>query len=85
MKESPETEAICRRLNRMIQVLENIFILQASIAQMNRKKLRAVVGIDMKRINRISKHIKPPVDAGASAGPIPPMRPRVSSKRRGKK
>ncbi len=85
MNESPETEAISRQLNRIIQILEDIFILQASIAQMNRKKLRAVVGIDMKRVNRISKHIKQPVDEGASAGLIPPMRPRVSGKRRVKK
>jgi hypothetical protein len=63
MSQSPEAEAISMQLNRMIEILEDIFILQASIAQMNRKKLRAVVGIDMKRVNRISKHIKPSVDA----------------------
>jgi hypothetical protein len=63
MNKSPEAEAISRQLDRMTQVLEDIFILQASIAQMNRKKLRAVVGLDMKRVNRISKHIKLLTDA----------------------
>lgn len=63
MTKSPEMQAISERLDRVIQILEDTFILQASMAQMNRKKLRAVVGIDMQRVSRISKHIKAPVDS----------------------
>jgi len=65
MKEVTGAEAISKQLDRMIQILEDIFILQASVARMNRKKLRAVIGKDMKRVNRISKHIKPAADVGA--------------------
>jgi hypothetical protein len=64
MTKSPEVQAISGQLDRIIEILENIFILQASITQMNRKKLRAVVGVDMQRISRISKHVKPPVNSG---------------------
>jgi hypothetical protein len=85
MTGSPESEAISRQLDRMIEILEDIFILQASIAQMNRKKLRAVVGIEMKRVTRISKHLKPPLEAGTLAGPAPLVRPRASSKKMVKK
>jgi hypothetical protein len=63
MNEIPDMQAISNQLDRMIQILEDIFILQASVAQMNRKKLRAAIGIGMKRVNRISKHIKLPAHA----------------------
>jgi hypothetical protein len=65
---SPEVQAISGQLDRIIQILEDIFILQASITQMNRKKLRAVVGLDMQRVSRISKHIKSRVNSGDTQG-----------------
>lgn len=61
MAKSTEMQAISGQLGRIIELLESIFILDASITQMNRKKLRAVVGVDMQRVSRISKHVKPPV------------------------
>jgi hypothetical protein len=62
MNKNTEGEAISRRLDRIIQLLEDLFILQGSLAQMKRKELRTVVGLDMKRVNRISKHVKVPID-----------------------
>ncbi len=80
MTKSPEVQATSGQLDRIVQILEDIFILQASIAQMNRKKLRAVVGIEMRRVSRISKHIKPPVDSGGTEA-TPPMRPRLQQQK----
>jgi ElaB/YqjD/DUF883 family membrane-anchored ribosome-binding protein len=56
------TDDISRRLDRIIELLEDVFILQGSMAKMKRQELRRVVGLDMKRVNRISKHIKASMD-----------------------
>lgn len=58
MKKISEQDVTTRKLDRIIQLLEDIFILQASVANMKRQEgLRSVVGLDMKRVNRISKHL----------------------------
>jgi hypothetical protein len=57
MKKTSEQDAVTRKLDRIIQLLEDMFILQASSAKMKRQELRSVVGLDMKRVNRISKHL----------------------------
>jgi hypothetical protein len=67
MNKATEGETI-ERLDRMIQLLEDLFILQGSVAQMKRKELRTVVGLDMKRVNRISKHVKVPMDDPPTPG-----------------
>ena len=78
MVKTAEGETIAR-LDRMIQLLEDLFILQGSVAQMKRKELRTLVGLDMKRVNRISKHIKVPMDDSATTGPA--RRPASGTKR----
>lgn len=62
MSKGSETDVVAQRLDRVIEILEDLFILQGSVARMKRKELRGVVGLDMKRVNRISKHIKLPLD-----------------------
>jgi hypothetical protein len=57
MKKTSEQDITTRKLDRIIQLLEDIFILQASTANMKRQELRSVLGLDMKRVNRISKHL----------------------------
>ncbi len=57
MKKTSNLDHTTRKLDRIIQVLEDIFILQASSAKMKRQELRRVVGLDIKRVNRISKHL----------------------------
>lgn len=57
MKKTSEQDITARKLDRIIQLLEDIFILQASTANMKRQELRSVLGLDMKRVNRISKHL----------------------------
>lgn len=62
MSKRSETDLIAQRLDRVIEILEDLFISQGSVARMKRQELRGVVGLGMKRINRISKHIKLPLD-----------------------
>jgi hypothetical protein len=62
MSKGSETDVVAQRLDRVIEILEDLFILQGSVARMKRHELRGVVGLDIKRVNRISKHIKPPLD-----------------------
>jgi len=57
MKKIVEQNIVADKLDRIIQLLEDIFILQASAAKMKRQELRSVVGLDIKRVNRISKHL----------------------------
>ena len=57
MKKTSEQDLLHTKLDRIIQLLENLFILQASTAKMKRQELRSVVGLDIKRVNRISKHL----------------------------
>jgi hypothetical protein len=73
MKGTPHAEDTTERLDRIIELLEDLFILQASIARMKRQELRGVVGLDMKRVNRISKHLKPlsEEDTEGAARPVP--------------
>lgn len=49
---------ILERLDAIAEVLQNIFILEALDAKMPVEKIRKILGIDKKRINRISKHVK---------------------------
>jgi 3-deoxy-D-manno-octulosonic acid (KDO) 8-phosphate synthase len=52
-------ETISKQLVRITEILEDTFSFQASMAQINRKRVRAMVGVAMKRVTRISKHAKP--------------------------
>lgn len=63
MKRAPHEENTTEKLDRIIELLEDLFILQASIARMKRQELRSVVGLDMKRVNRISKLLRPLLEA----------------------
>jgi len=57
MKKTPEQDIVADKLDRIIQLLEDIFILQASAARMKRQELRRVLGVGIGRVNRISKHL----------------------------
>ena len=82
MKETPHAEDTTERLDRIIELLEDLFILQASIARMKRQELRGVVGLDMKRVNRISKHLKPlsEEDTEGAVRPVPSGRNKRKAK-----
>lgn len=45
-------------LEKIKALLEDLFILQASLAGMKKEPLRAVLSIDKNRIGRIAKHVE---------------------------
>ena len=45
-------------LEKIKTLLEDLFILQASLAGMKKEPLRDVLGIDKNRIGRIAKHVE---------------------------
>jgi hypothetical protein len=57
MKRASEQEVTAGKVDSITQLLEDIFILQASMANMKRNELRAVVALGTKRVNRISRHL----------------------------
>lgn len=86
MKETLDAERTAEKLDRIIELLEDLFILQASSARMKRQELRAVVGLDMKRVNKISKHIKPLLEAiREGAVPAAEFRKNRNNANRGKR
>jgi hypothetical protein len=46
MKKTSEQDITTRKLDRTIQLPEDIFILQASVADMKRQELRSLVGLE---------------------------------------
>lgn len=50
---------ILTRLDIITELLENLFILEASKSNIKKQEIRKILGIAMKRVNRISKLIKP--------------------------
>lgn len=53
---------VIKRLDSIVKLLEDLFILEASKAKVNRQEIRKILGIAMERINRISKFSKSPKD-----------------------
>ncbi len=57
---APQTneEKILAKLDHMVTLLEDMFILVASHTGMNKAPLREILRIDKRRIGRIAKHVK---------------------------
>lgn len=59
MKEPQMTdEKVLLKLDRVIVLLEDLFILQAARNGVNQAPLREILRIDKKRIGRIAKHVE---------------------------
>lgn len=59
MKEPQTTgDKVLLKLDRVIALLEDLFILQAARNGVNKAPLRDILRIDKKRIGRIAKHVK---------------------------
>jgi hypothetical protein len=59
MKPPPPTdEKILAKLDRVITLLEDLFILEAARIGMNKEPLREILRIDKRRIGRIAKHVE---------------------------
>lgn len=53
-----ETGPIEAKLDTIIQLLENLFILQAANSEIGGDNIRAILSIDMNRISRITRVMK---------------------------
>jgi len=59
MKEPQTTdEKVLLKLDRVIALLEDLFILQAARNGVNQAPLRDILRIDKRRIGRIAKHVQ---------------------------
>jgi hypothetical protein len=57
-KAKTDSDKILSALEDLHTCLEDIFILEACRAGIKRQEIRAILGIDMVRVNRIGKHVK---------------------------
>lgn len=46
------------KLNAILEILRELFILEAAKAGVPKEEIRKILSIDKKRIGRVSKHIK---------------------------
>jgi hypothetical protein len=53
-----DAEQINRRLDRIIQLLEDIFILEATAAGIKNVELRKIRGVAMERVTRITRQLE---------------------------
>jgi hypothetical protein len=59
MQKTPsDAEQVNRRLDRIIQLLEDIFILEATEAGIKNAELRKIRGVAMERVTRITKQLE---------------------------
>lgn len=59
MKEAQTTDdKILLKLDRVITLLEDLFILHAARSGVNKAPLRDILRIDKRRIGRIAKHVQ---------------------------
>lgn len=59
MQQTPsDAEEVNRRLDRIIQLLEDIFILEATEAGIKNAELRKIRGIAMERVTRITRQLE---------------------------
>jgi len=56
--EDAQNAEVVQRLNIVIYLLQDLFILEASKAGMNKEALRGLLRIDKRRVGRIAKHLK---------------------------
>jgi len=55
MREKNQTD---RKLDQIIRLLEDIFILQALKANLSRPGVRGFLGVDINRVTKLSKMVK---------------------------
>ncbi len=57
MAEKDKQDKTIDKLDEVLEVLQNLFILEAVKGKMPVEEIRKILRIDKKKINRISKHI----------------------------
>jgi hypothetical protein len=58
LEDNKTNERLLAAIEKLKEVIENLFILEASRARIPKDEIRKILGIDKNRIGRISKHIK---------------------------
>ena len=57
-KPKTEGEKILKALEKLQTGFEDLFVLEASRAGIGGHKIRAILGIEMARVTKITKHVK---------------------------
>ena len=51
-------DLVLKRLERLVEIVENLFVLEAAKAGVSQQEIRKMVGISINRVNNIAKHVK---------------------------
>jgi hypothetical protein len=60
VNDSPTEMLLAEKLDKLISLLQDLIVLEGAKAGIKKEQLRKLLGIDMNRVTRIWKHIKPP-------------------------
>ncbi|XOB42419.1 MAG: hypothetical protein ACKKMP_03610 [Candidatus Nealsonbacteria bacterium] len=60
MKNKDLEKKVLEKLDLIVELLQNLFILEASKANMKKQEIRKVLGIRMSNVSRISKFLDSP-------------------------
>ena len=63
-RNSPEQDPVVNRLDAILALLQDLFILEATRAQVTRGGVRTILGVRNERISRVMKHVVRTRDAG---------------------
>jgi hypothetical protein len=56
--EAPQPEQLMSAVQELRRRVEDLFILQASIAGIGQREIRRMLGIDAGRVTKVAKHVK---------------------------
>jgi len=75
-KSAQSDSVVLEKLDTVIRLLQDLFILEAAKGKMKQQEIRKVVGLDIVRVNRIAKHLKAGGEDDGKGSP----RPQASTK-----
>ena len=53
-----DTERVFRAVEELRKRVEDLFVLQATLAGVGQREIRAMLGIDRSRVTKVAKHAK---------------------------
>jgi predicted XRE-type DNA-binding protein len=57
-KAKTDTEKLLAALDGIHRLLEDLFVLEASLAGVGQREVRSILGIDRSRVTKVAKHVK---------------------------
>jgi hypothetical protein len=57
-RKKADSDPLMGKISDLVSVVQDLFILQAARAGLSKAQVRAVLGVDNRRVSRIWKHIK---------------------------